>query len=418
MPVHPSKDIVEAKGSGLKGRRIALCITGSVAAVQSPAVARELIRQGAEVFAVMSPMAKSFIHPNLMEWATGNSVVTEITGRLEFISMVEHHSNRVDLVLIAPVTANTIGKLASGINDTPVTALALAAFGSGIPVILVPAMHSYLYSQPITERNIEKLKSFGFTFVEPRVEEGKAKVSDVEEIVEAAIRALTVKDMEGLRVLVTAGPTYEPIDPVRVIANRSSGKMGIALTCEALRRGAEVTLIYGPGAAKPPKGVKITSVETTEQMAEAVASELRSVKYDIMIAAAAVADFTPSKSWSEKVSTDETPELRLNLKPTRKIIGEVKTLSSGTFLVAFKAEWKVSEEELVKRAYKRLKEVGLDLIVANDVGRRGAGFGAESNEVYIIDREETVTKVSLRSKAQIAEKILDIVKEKMKSGSG
>jgi len=418
LTVHPSKNIVGVKGSGLKGKRIALCITGSVAAVQSSAVARELIRQGAEVFAVMSPMAKSFIHPNLMEWATGNAVVTEITGRLEFISMVEHPSNRVDLVLIAPATANTIGKLASGINDTPVTALAIAAFGSGIPVILVPAMHRCLYSQPITERNIEKLKSLGFTFVEPRMEEGKAKVADIEEIVEAAIRTFKAKDMENLKVLVTAGPTYEPIDPVRVIANRSSGKMGIALTGEALRRGAEVTLVYGPGVAKPPKGAKVISVETTEQMDEAVASELRSLKYDIMIAAAAVADFKPSESWSEKISTDETSKLRLNLRPTRKIVGEVKALSSGTFLVAFKAEWKVSEETLVKRAYKRLKEADLDLIVANDVGRKGAEFGSGRNEVYIIDSEKTVTKISLRSKVEIAEKILDIAKEKMESRLG
>jgi phosphopantothenoylcysteine decarboxylase/phosphopantothenate--cysteine ligase len=415
MTVHPSKNIIGTKGSQLKGRRIAICITGSVAAVQSPTIARELMRYGAEVFVFMSPMAKNFIHPNLMEWATGNTVVTEITGKLEFISMVEPSSNRVDLILIAPATANTIGKLASGINDTSVTALAMAASGSGIPVIIVPAMHNCLYSQPITERNIAKLKSLGFTFIEPQVAEGKAKVAEVEAIVEATIRALTVKDMTALRVLVTSGPTYEPIDPVRVIANRSSGKMGIALAEDALRRGAEVTLVYGPGVTKPPKGAKIISVETSEQMADAVASELKSSKYDIMIAAAAVADFTPLESLNYKISSDTAQELSINLKPTRKIISEVKALSPETFLVAFKAEWKVSEEELINRSYGRLKDADLDLIVANDVGSKDAGFGSDSNQVYIIDKEKQVTKISLRSKAEIAEKILDAVEKKRKN---
>ena len=415
MSTHPSKDIVGTKGKELKDKRIVLCITGSVAAVQCPEIARTLMRHGAEVSAVMSPMAQKIIHPYLMEWATGNAVITELTGKIEHVALVGEHPKKADLVLVAPATANTISKIACGIDDTTVTSVVSTAFGSNVPIIVVPAMHESMYNHPVLTENIEKLKGLGVEFVGPRIEEGKAKIAETKDIVDAVIRKLTVKqDFSGLRVLVTGGPTVEYIDPVRVVTNRSSGKMGVAIAEEALNRGAEVTLVYGLGTAAPPPEARVISVETTEQMYDAVVSELKSKKYDVVIAAAAAADWTIEKPYSYKVSTHKLHSLNLKLKPTRKIIDYVKKVSPKTFLVAFRAEYKLSKKDLIESAYKRLLEAGADLIVVNDVGKKGVGFGTETNEVFIVDRKKRVVHVPLAPKRDVARKILGVVNEKVK----
>lgn len=415
MSVHPSKDIVGTKGKELKDKRIVLCITGSVAAVQCSEIARTLMRHGAEVFTVMSPMAQKIIHPYLMEWATGNAVVTELTGKIEHVALVGEHPKKADLVLVAPATANTISKIACGIDDTPVTSVVSTAFGSNTPIIIVPAMHESMYNHPILTENINKLKALGIEFVGPRIEEGKAKIAETKEIANAVIRKLAVKqDFSGLRVLVTAGPTVEHIDPIRVITNRSSGKMGIALAEEALDRGAEVTLVYGLGRATPPLDADVISVETTEQMREAVISELKSKKYDVVIAVAAAADWTVKKPYSYKVSTHKLHSLDLKLKPTKKIIDHVKKVSPKTFLVAFRAEYKLSKKELIESAYKRLLQANADLIVVNDVGKKGAGFGTETNEIFIVDKKKKAIHAPLAPKREVATKILDVVNEKIK----
>ena len=414
MKNHPSKDIIGARGSELRNRKIVLCITGSVAAVKSPEIARELMSHGAEVYPVMTAMAQKIIHPNLMEWATGNPVVTELTGKVEHVALAGDHAEKADLVLVAPATANTISKIASGIDDTPVTSLVSAAFGSKIPIIIVPAMHESMYKHPILTENIEKLKSIGVEFVGPKIEEGKAKIADVEDIVNAVIRKLAYsKDLLGKKVLVTAGPTLEYIDPIRVITNKSSGKMGVAIAEEALYRGAEVTLIYGRGAVPPPAGVRVIRVETTEEMYDALMEELRTQKHDIVIAAAAAADFTPEKPIERKISTRNTHELILKLKPTPKIIEAVKQISPNTFLVAFKAEHGLSDDEMIESAYQTLKAANADLIVANDVSRQGVGFDADTNEVFIIDKDRNVIHIPLTTKREVAEKLLDNIVKKL-----
>jgi phosphopantothenoylcysteine decarboxylase/phosphopantothenate--cysteine ligase len=182
---HPSKDIIGSKSNILKGRKIALCVTGSVAAIKCPEIARELMRQGAEVYVVMSSMAQKIIHPYLMEWATGNPVVTELTGKIEHVALAGEGVGKVDLVLVAPATANTISKIACGIDDTPATTVVSTALGSGIPVMVVPAMHESLYRHPVVTENIRKLQSLGIEFVGPRVEGGKARIAETKEIVEA-----------------------------------------------------------------------------------------------------------------------------------------------------------------------------------------------------------------------------------------
>lgn len=416
MNNHPSKDIVETKGSELKKKRIVLCITGSVAAVQCSEIARELMRHGAEVVAVMSRMAQRIIHPYLMEWATGNPVVTELTGKIEHVALTgEYPKSRADLILVAPATANTISKIACGIDDTPVTSVVSAAFGLNLPILIVPAMHESMYRHPIVTEHMKKLQVVGVEFIEPRIEEGKAKIAATERIVNAVIRRLGVKDMKGSRVLVTAGPTIEYIDPIRVITNKSSGKMGIAVAEEAQRRGAQITLIYGHGTASAPSGMKILSAETTKQMYDLVLSELKASRYDVLIATAAAADFAPESSYEEKVDSHTTPELEVKLKSLPKIIDQVKKVSPRTFLAAFKAEYNVSDQELVERARKRLKDSQADLIVANDVGREGAGFQTDTNEVFIVGKGRKVVHIRLASKQDVAKRLLDLIYEKMRA---
>lgn len=412
--IHPSKDIIGSKSNILKGRKIALCITGSVAAIKCPEIARELMRQGAEVYAVMSSMAQKIIHPYLMEWATGNPVVTELTGKIEHVMLAGEVVGKVDLVLVAPATANTISKIACGVDDTPATTVVSTAFGSSIPIMVVPAMHESLYRHPVVTENIRKLQSLGITFVGPRVEEGKARIAETKEIIEAVVRRLTVKkDLAKRRVLVTAGPTLEYIDPIRVITNKSSGKMGIAIAEEALSRGAEVTLVYGPGTATPPREAKIISVETSQEMYKAVVSELKSKKYDVAVAVAAVADWAPEKKFEYKVPTSTNTELTVKLKPTPKIIDAVKKVSPDIFLVAFRAESNLSDEELIQSAYDRLKKAKADLITANDTGRKGVGFAYDTNEVFIVDTNKKVVHVPLATKREVAKRLFDVIINKL-----
>src|SRR5213080_2504383 len=270
---HPSKDIISSKGRELAGRKIALLVTSSVASFKAPEIARELMRHGADVYAVISPSTEKMIGADLLEWATGNPVVTHLTGKLEHIALGGKSEGHTDLVLVAPATANTIGKLATGIDDTPVTTVAATAIGSRIPVMIAPAMHEPLYDHPIVQENISRLKKIGVEFIEPEILEGKAKIASTEKIVDVVITCLSAnksRDLEGRRVLVTAGPTMEHIDPVRVVTNRSSGKMGAAIAEEVASRGADTTLILGPGTLTPPSGVKTVRIESTSDLLQAV----------------------------------------------------------------------------------------------------------------------------------------------------
>ena len=415
MSTHPSKNITGTEGKELKGKRIALCLTGSVAAVQSPEIARVLMRHGAEVFAVMSPMAGKIIHPYLMEWATGNEVVTELTGKIEHVALVGEHVLRVDLVLVAPATANTISKIACGIDDTSVTSIVSTALGSNCPVVIVPAMHESMFNHPVLARNISALKAIGVEFVGPRIEERKAKIAETREILDAVTSRLTSgKDFSGTRMLITAGATIEHIDPIRIITNKSSGKMGVALAEEALSRGAEVTFVYGTGTEVAPKRARLLTVESTEQMRAAVVSELRSRRYDILIAVAAAADWRPEEAFPYKVSSHEQHSLKLKLKPTAKIIDSVREASPKTFLVAFRAEFRLPKKKLIESAYQRLIDAKADIIVVNDVNKRGAGFGTDMNEVFIIDKNKNIIYVPLAKKREVARRILDVAIGKIK----
>jgi phosphopantothenoylcysteine decarboxylase/phosphopantothenate--cysteine ligase len=410
---HTSKSIIGSKSNELRGKRIVLCVTGSVAAIRSPDIARELMRLGADVYVVMTRMAEHVVHPDMLEWSTGNPVVTELTGKIEHVQYGGEHDRHADLILVAPSTANTIGKVAAGIDDTPVTTLLTTAIGAGIPVIIAPAMHASMYKHPIVNDNIEKLRRIGVEVLMPRFEEGKAKIPDTAEIVEAVRRKLTrEKDLAGRRVLITAGPTRAYIDAFRYISNPSSGKMGVAIAEDALERGAEVTLVYGPATAPPPAAAKIVNVETTEEMLHAVVGELKAKKYDVAILSAAASDWGPADRRMEKVPSDQG-EWVLRLKALPKVIAQVKKADPKVLLVGFKAEYKISDEELIERSYKRLREMKMDLIVANDVSKENRGFNVDTNEVFIIDPKGDVLHISLTTKKEVASKLLDKVKSRL-----
>ena len=414
---HPSKDITASKGRELSGKKIALLVTSSVASFKAPEIARELMRHGADVQAVISPSTERMVGADLLEWATGNTVVTRLTGKLEHIALAGKSQGHVDLVLVAPATANTIGKLASGIDDTPVTTVAATAIGSRIPVVIAPAMHEPLYDHPLVQENVQRLKKIGVEFVEPEILEGKAKIASTEKIVDAVITRLSAnktRDLEGRRVLVTAGPTMEHIDPVRVVTNRSSGKMGAAIAEEVASRGADTTLILGPGTLTPPSGVKTVRIESTSDLLQAVKKELREAKPDIVFAAGAPTDYAPTTVSPEKIKTRDRARIDLELQATPKILEEIRTSSPKTFLVAFKTEYNVPNEELINEAFKIIHEKNADLVAANDVARQGVGFQVDTNELYVVDGRKNVVHIPLAEKREVACKLVDLAIKKLK----
>ena len=403
---HPSKNLLGREGKQLEGKKIVLCITGSVAAYRAIDMARLLMRHSADVHAVMTEStASTLLNPEIMKWATGNDVVTKLTGDLEHISLADYGMS--DLIIVYPCTANTLGKVAAGIDDTPVTSILSVALGSKIPIIVAPAMHEAMYENIFVQQNVSKLKEH-MVFIEPTIEGGKAKVADPEHILNATISVFSNKaPLSGKRVLVTAGSTIEYIDPIRIITNLSSGKMGVAIAQEAQRMGATVTLVYGHGTLSPETG-KIVRVNTGEEMYKAVVSELSSERHDIAVMAAAVADFAPAKRSDKKIDT-KLGKTELSFVATRKIIDEVKNNSKDTFLVAFKADYCVSESVLIEKAYRKLKECDADIIVANDLGRKGSEPGSDKNEVFIVDRYKKIVHLPPESKAQVARKLLELV---------
>jgi phosphopantothenoylcysteine decarboxylase/phosphopantothenate--cysteine ligase len=406
--IHPSKDIISSTDKLLEGRLIAMGICGSVAAARSPDLARQLMRHGAEVRAFMTGAAQKLISPMLMEWATGNPVVTELTGGLEHVAM-GGSPGRSDLVLVAPATANTIGKIAVGIDDTPVTTLVTTAMGAGIPIVLAPAMHGSMYAHPAVAENLKKIEAMGILVIGPLWEEGKAKVAQNEEIVEGVVSGLCKKDMVGQRIMVTAGPTRSPMDAVRYLTNSSSGKMGVSFAMEASARGADVLLITG-AAGTPCGRFRTIKISSTEAMLEAVGSELGSSHYDLLVLAAAPLDFAFGDRKEGKVTSDSP--VTMTLVPIPKVYDVARKIMPRLFIIGFKAEYGLGEKELLSRAQHRLTASAMELIVANDLSKQGAGFESETNEVHILDRNGLVEHIPLSPKRAVARRVLDLYMER------
>jgi phosphopantothenoylcysteine decarboxylase/phosphopantothenate--cysteine ligase len=381
----------------LEGKTIVLGITGSIAAVRCVELARDLMRNGANVHAVMTESAQKILHPEAMKYATRNSVITGITGGVEHVEFCGI-GGKASLFLIAPCTANSIGKIANGIDDTAVTTFAATAFGSGIPILIVSAMHESMYNHPIVIENIGKLTELGVEFINPILEEGAAKIASTDEIVLRVEKALCKKTLSGKRILITGGATAEAIDPIRIITNRASGKTGIELAREAFRRGAEVTLVHR--GCVGIQGICEFNVESAADMMETVLEELGK-GYDLMISAAAISDFIVKPS-RDKIKSGK--EFTLTLKPAPKLIKEACRIYPDLKIIGFKAETGVSEDELIQRGRESMEDSSLSMVVANDVS--SGGMGTEENEVYLIDGG--IRRVT-GAKREIAKEIMDKV---------
>ena len=403
--MHPSFDILGSKGAALSGKKIVLALTGSIACVKAFDLCRALMRQGAEVKVVMSAASTKILHPEAMHYASGSKPVTEITGGVEHIEYFGEQASAglgkqtsADLLLICPATANVIGKVAHGVDDTPVTTFATTAIGSGKPVLIVPAMHYSMYSHPIVNENILKLKEIGINFLEPKIEEDKAKLPEIEEIVLEVMRILGGNNLKGKKVLVSSGATREHIDSVRFISNRSSGSMGRELAKAAYAQGAYTTIVHSGSMEKQINSIK---VETSEEMREALLKELESKKYDYFISAAAVSDFNVGEH-KGKLKSDS--ELNLKLLPSEKIINEIKKKNPTLKIVAFKAESGKSEKELEKIAKEFLQENNFSMVVANNVETT---MGKEGAEVLVISKHTNTRTTGLKS--AVAEKIISLL---------
>jgi phosphopantothenoylcysteine decarboxylase/phosphopantothenate--cysteine ligase len=389
--VHPAKRIHAAKSQKLAGKTIVLCVTGSIAAVETVKLARELIRHGAHVVPVLSKDATEIIHPNALHFATGREPITRLDGSVPYIELVGTEGT-ADLVLIAPATSNTIAKIAMGIDDTVVTTFAQNALGAKIPILIAPAMHETMYANPIVAGHLKTLEKHGVEFVTPKFEEEKAKLADVDEIVARAIRLLGGGELAGKRVVVIAGATAEPIDDIRIVTNRSSGETGIELAKAAFEMGADLELWLGRHHTSVPLFLTAKHFETTADLA-AMAKTMRA---DVCVVPAAISDFSPTAA-KGKISSRKG-NVNLELRPTPKVLPALR--KGAKVLVGFKAESRVSEAELRRRAMDLLKEAKLDVVVANDVGNVSRG----ATTIVILDRKGRARTFKGR-KAEAAEAI-------------
>jgi len=392
----------------MKGKKIVLGVTGGIAAYKAAELAREFIKRGAAVHVIMTRNATEFITPLTFQTLSGNPVYTEtfqLTGEWEIghVSLAES----ADLIILAPATANVIGKIASGIADDLLTTTVMATRS---PVLICPAMNVNMYSNPIVRENMEKLTAKGYHFVEAGYgelackTEGFGRLAALEDIVEDVADLLTVKDLKGQHVLVTAGPTREAFDPVRFITNYSSGKMGYAVALMAKRRGARVTLVSGPTELPQPRGVEFVPVSSARQMRAAVMGHLR--KATVVVKSAAVADYRPAGFSDSKIKkTDRPLEIRLERNPD--IISEVGKVKGKRILVGFAVE----TDHLTEYATKKMTEKNMDLIVANDITQPGAGFQSETNIVKILDRDGGAEDLPIMDKMEVASRILDRILE-------
>jgi len=388
----------------LKGKKIVLGVTGGIAAYKAAELVRELVRSGAEVFVVMTRGAQEFITPLTLQTLSGNKVATELFSLLEE-SEIGHISlaDRADILVIAPATANMIGKIAGGIADDMLSTVVMA---TQAPVLLAPAMNVHMWENSITQENIQKLRARGYHFIDPEAGElacgyeGKGRLAEIPAIVEEVQTLLSPKDYSGETILVTAGPTEEPIDPVRFLSNRSSGKMGFAVSRAARRRGAQVTLVSGPTALTPPAHLRFIPVRTAAQMREAVLENLQAAS--IVVMAAAVSDFRPQGTREEKIKKSKA-NLNLLLELNPDILYEAGQKKGTRLLIGFAAE----THDLLQNARQKLAEKNLDLIVANDVSLPGAGFAADTNIVKLIDRRGNIEELPLMGKEEVADLILD-----------
>ena len=393
----------------LKDKTVVIGVSGGIAVYKVCDVVSRLKKLGANVHVIMTKSATEFVAPLTFQSLSQNYVVSDMfeepkTWDVEHISLAK----KADVFLIAPATANVIGKIACGISDDMLSTTVMATKGK---VLIAPAMNTNMYENPIVQRNIDTLKALNYDFIEPESgrlacgDMGKGKLASPENIVEAVVRALTKKqDLKGERIIITAGPTVEAIDPVRYLTNRSTGKMGYAIAKEAIERGAEVTLVSGPTKLEPPKNLKkFIKIESAQEMYEAVLDNLD--ENQVIIKSAAVADYKPKSYCNKKIKKNDD-DLVISLDRNKDIAYEIGKIKNDKILVGFAAE----TNDLIENAKNKVKKKNLDFIVANDLTKEGAGFGVDTNIVKIIDKDGIISEYPIMKKEEVANVILDKVK--------
>ena len=393
----------------LAGKHIVLGVTGSIAAYKIASLASMLMKQHADVTVIMTKNATNFINPITFESLTGNKCLVDTFDR-NFEFQVEHVSlaRQTDVFLTAPASANVIAKAAHGIADDMLTTTLLACT---CPKIVAPAMNTRMYQNPVVQDNLEILKRYGMEVIDPANgylacgDTGAGKMPDPEELYEYIIKALTPKDMAGRKVLVTAGPTQEKLDPVRYISNHSTGKMGYAIARQAMLRGAKVTLVSGKVNLQPPMGVRMVPVVSAADMAQAVKADAQ--EQDIIIKAAAVADYRPAVTADEKLKKKDD-EMNLVLERTEDILAWLGAhRRPGQFLCGFSME----TEHMLENSRAKLEKKKIDMIVANNLKQTGAGFGTDTNVVTLLTKEDTLT-LPIMSKEEVADRLLTFIMKK------
>ena len=390
--------------AGDKEKTVIIGVTGGIACYKAVELVRLLVKDSLAVQVIMTRAAMEFVTPLTFQTLSGKPVATE-SFNLTQESEIGHINlaDSADLFVIAPATANVIGKIAAGIADDLLTTVLMA---TQAPVLIAPAMNIHMYENPILQENIRKLRRIGYHFMEPAEGylacgyEGKGRLPEPEKILEEIRSLLRKKDLLGERFLITAGPSREPLDPVRYISNRSSGKMGYALARAAVRRGAGVVLVSGPSAIELPSAVRLIPVNTAAEMRRVVLEQFPECTAVIM--AAAVADYRPVDASSKKLKRGKAP-LDIRLEPNPDILRELGRRKNGKLLVGFAAE----TEELIANATRKLHEKNLDLIVANDVTQAGGGFDGDTNIATIVDRSGASDSLSLMTKDELADRIYD-----------
>ncbi len=391
----------------LSRREIVLGVTGGIAAYKAAEFVRLLVKEEANVHVVMTRNAQAFVTPLTFQTLTGNSVVTDLFTLIED-KKIGHIAlaDLAELIVILPASANIIGKIANGIADDFLSTMVMA---SKAPVLFAPSMNVNMWENKVLQKNVQRLVELGYHFIEPGEGElachwyGKGRLAELSEVMERVEDLLSPKDLKGEKILITGGPTQEPIDPVRFLTNRSSGKMGYALARVAKRRGAEVILVTGPTSLSiPRRDIKVFSVRTAEEMREAVLAHMGGCS--VVIKAAAVSDYRPKEVSQKKLKKAESYS-SLELEKTRDILEEVGKRKGDRILVGFAAE----TEDLVANARKKLTEKNLDFIVVNDVTKPGAGFGLDTNQVKLLYPSGEVKDLPLMSKEELSQIILDDV---------
>lgn len=393
----------------LKDKTVVIGVSGGIAVYKTLDVISRLRKLGVNVYVIMTKSATEFVTPLSFQSLSQNYVVCDMfedpkTWDVEHISLAK----RADVFLIAPATANVIGKVANGIADDMLTTTVMATKAK---VLIAPAMNTNMYENPIVQRNISILKDLGYSLIEPESgrlacgDTGKGKLASPETIVDGVVKLLSVEeDLKGKSIIVTAGPTVESIDPMRYITNRSTGKMGYSIAKEAIERGADVTLITGPTNLTPPQNLKkLVKIESAEEMYNAVIDNLDDNQ--VVIKSAAVADYKP-KNYSNKKIKKSDDDLVINLDRNKDIAYEIGKIKEDKILVGFAAE----TNDLIENAKGKVKKKNLDFIVANDLTKEGAGFGVDTNIVKIIDKNGDITEYPKMKKEEVANVILDKVK--------